>query len=650
MSRFQLFVLDEDRKPLLNRLQHFADVHFMDVRRNSAESEETLPTPDTTEEWQTVTESISKVQWMLQTLKPHAATKGMIADMKEGLPRYTLDEINEIARTYPWQELHDKLQNSYARGEEAKQNITALKSEIEDLKPWADQNVPVEQLRSGDVSVIQWGTLQQKQLPLLEELTNDLDYLVIDRLKEEKNMLYLQVAFLKENAHAVDDALRKAGFQPFVTQDTGTPAENIAKREQFIHEAEKVRKDANHAIAAQAGELPELYALYEALQNERVKLDAQSRFGRTSYTTAIEGYVPTKKEDALRRAVSEVAGDSYVMDLTPAERDADEVPIKLENNGVVKPFESLTTMYAMPKYNEIDPTPFFAPFYWVFFGMMGADIGYGLILLIGTAIALKFFNLKPSMRSFVKFFFYLSISVILWGFVYGSFLGGLIPLPYLIDMNSDFMLLLILSITMGAIHLFFAMGLAAYMKIRDGKPMDAFFDVGLWYMAIIGAIVWGLGVAGILPSMAGRIGLIVMVIGMVGIVLFGARDSNSIVGRLVGGLYSLYGISSYIGDFVSYSRLMALGLSSAFIGVAVNLIVNMLFNVGIVGYIVGFLVFIGFHLFNVFLTMLSGYVHTARLTYVEFFGKFYEGGGVPFKQFVSPPKYIDLNTQEVTKS
>ena len=337
-------------------------------------------------------------------------------------------------------------------------------------------------------------------------------------------------------------------------------------------------------------------------------------------------------------------------DFTDAERDNAEVPIRLKNNSLVSPFESLTEMYAMPHYNEIDPTPLFAPFYWLFFGMMGADIGYGIILLAITFVALKFFNLTEGMRRFVKFFFYLSFAVIGWGVIYGSFLGGLVAMPALIDMNKDFMVMLILSVALGLVHLFFAMAIKAYMSVRDGNPMDAFYDVGLWYMALVGAILWLLGSFLPLPAIVGKIAMVVMIIGMVGIVLFGARDSESIVGRLVGGLYELYGISSYIGDFVSYTRLMALGLSSAFIGYAANLIVGMLFQAGIIGYILGFVVFLGFHFFNVFLTMLSGYVHTARLTYVEFFGKFYEGGGVPFKKFVHPPKYIEYKTQEVTKS
>lgn len=648
MSRFQLYIFDNDRKPLLKRLQKFADVHFVDVRRH--EEEEGLPAPDVSLEWQQNNEVISKVQWMLQLLHPHAPAKGMIEGMKKGLPDVSLNHLYEMQESYPWEELYEFLQTVHQTGEEKKNQIAARKQEIDELTPVADTDIPLEALGERPLTVTLWGTVQGKLLESFVEQTKDEPYLVLEEIAEQGQTRYWQASFLKEDRVRQEDLLRKAGFQPLALTGKGTPKERIRVLHEEIETLEAEREESKNRIQSKLKELPSLQELFEALQNRKLRLEAQANFGRTDYTTTIEGYVPTEALPRFEKAVQEISGEAYAMEVAEAERDSPEVPIRLKNNGLVKPFESLTEMYAMPHYNEIDPTPLFAPFYWLFFGMMGADIGYGLIVLAVTFVALKFFNLTDSMRRFVKFFFYLSFAVIGWGFVYGSFLGGLIPLPFLIDMNNDFMLLLILSIAMGLIHLFFAMGIAAYMKIRDGKPMDAFYDVGLWYMALVGAILWLLSSFLPMPAVVGQVAMIVMIVGMVGIVLFGARDAGSIPARLIGGLYSLYGISSYIGDFVSYSRLMALGLSSAFIGVAANLIVRMLFGAGPLGYVLGFVVFVGFHLFNVFLTMLSGYVHTARLTYVEFFGKFYEGGGVPFKRFVHPPKYIQYKSQEVTKS
>ena len=186
--------------------------------------------------------------------------------------------------------------------------------------------------------------------------------------------------------------------------------------------------------------------------------------------------------------------------------------------------------------------------------------------------------------------------------------------------------------------MFTALGMKAYMYIRDGKVLDAIYDVVFWYMALGGPIAYAL--------IGNKICLYVMAVGMVGIVLFAGRDAKSIGGRLGSGVYELYGISSWVGDFVSFLRLMALVLSGGFVAYAVNVIVKMLFGAGIGGIIGGILVFVVFQLFNMFLSYLSAYVHSLRLIYVEMFGKFYEGGGAKFREMLEDTKKIIINRGE----
>jgi V/A-type H+-transporting ATPase subunit I len=172
--------------------------------------------------------------------------------------------------------------------------------------------------------------------------------------------------------------------------------------------------------------------------------------------------------------------------------------------------------------------------------------------------------------------------------------------------------------------------------------LDALYDVGFWIMILVGAILYFVNMAIPMAPVVKTIATVLMVVSAIGIILTGERGASSIVGRIFGGLYSLYGISSYVGDFVSYSRLMGLGLSGGFIGAAINMMVRMLLPNGIVGIVAAVILFVGGQIFNLFIGALGAYVHAIRLTYVEFFSKFYEGGGKAFNLFRSKPKYINL--------
>ena len=199
---------------------------------------------------------------------------------------------------------------------------------------------------------------------------------------------------------------------------------------------------------------------------------------------------------------------------------------------------------------------------------------------------------------------------------------------------------------LGGIHIFFALGIQAYMDIRDKKPLDALYDVGSWYMIITGAVIAIIAASvGTIPKIVSNGAKILMLLGMIIVLFTGGRGEKSIGGKIGWGVYSLYGITSYFGDFVSYIRLMALALSSAFIAIAVNIIVRMLVGNGFLATVLGIIIFLAFQIFNIFLSFLSAYVHSARLTYVEMFNKFYEGGGIPFKEMVSKSNYFNIEEE-----
>ena len=388
-----------------------------------------------------------------------------------------------------------------------------------------------------------------------------------------------------------------------------------------------------------------LKAHYESLNNEALREKTKEGFMSSKNITLIKGWVFTENADLFEEIVKVETDGIYDLNIYETPKHSKDVPIKLRNNKFVSAFEMITNMYSQPRYNEPDPTPLFSVFYAVFFGMMLADLGYGLLMFIVMFIALRTIELKPGTKNMVRMLFYVSIPTMVWGFIYGSFFGGLIPMNPIIDINSDFNTVLVMALGMGIVHLFFGLAIKGAIYIRDYKFKYVIYDVVFWYMTLIGAIVLVTQIFTDALSKYASIALPVMVVGMVGIVLTNGRDAKTLPGKLISGLYSLYGITNYVGDVVSYSRLMALGLAGASIGVAFNMMIDMVSGMGVISVLLGAVIFMIGHTFNLLISGLSSYVHAARLTYVEFFGKFFVGGGKAFKPFIATPTYIKIGEE-----
>lgn len=642
MSKFSLFAFDSEREDLLHELQKFKYVHFLDQEENESLKDEGLKNISVSEKVVAINEEITKVRYGIDLLSKYFERDSGIKAMQKGKENFDFMSFEKKAKEIDYLPLYAQLRELNTKKEALNQEASKLNTLVDELTPWTKLNTSIKSLNSFRQTEVNMGTVPKK---LKEKLQSDLlstQYTYLEILSEDKDNLYILALYSKSEEEMVEEILRNNSFTKARLSIEGRPIEEITRLNKELNAIEEDLRSLENEIKGLSNNLPDLELVYDYLMNKKLRIASSEKFLMTENVNVIKGYVPEKMITEFTEKIKKVLGKVYYLDIKEAELDDPEVPTLLENSKFAKSFESLTGMYALPKYNEIDPTPLLAPFYLIFFGMMAADVAYGLIMLIGTVFVLKTFNLSESMKQSIKFFFYLSFSVIFWGFLYGSFFSGIIPLPGLFDPAVDYNSLLILSIIFGLIHIFFALGISAYINIRDGRVKDAIFDVGFWYMALIGAIVYLLGMVVTLPSVARTIAMVVMVLGMLGIVATGGRDAQSIGGKIGGGIYELYGISGYVGDFVSYSRLMALGLSGGFIAGAVNMMAGMLVNKGIIGIIGAVIIFIGGQMFNLGLSLLGAYVHTIRLTFVEFFGKFYEGGGKDFDLFISKPKYVNL--------
>lgn len=634
MSEFQLYVLNKDLPNVLAEMQSFGGVSFRNLNKQAHEEFKQVESNYDFQENRRLQEYIKKTIAAIEKHEKHTMT---IKDRKKQ-SRHLLDKLSYEELMMKAQEIDiDELLSIYA---EDYDSMDHTPSDFTEYKPWSHQKLDVDVLHEFvNTQPILRTFKSENRIALEEELAscNAIYYMI----KEEEAESILIAIVSKSNCddmEVFDEMFKmdKRSARSLELQDEVAYMQNAASS--ILKK--RVSIEENYHSSFEIKEQLRIY--YEYLRNIEVLEKSKENFIASDHFVVIGGYVEDEYANAFKEKMEEVSNQHCEIQTTAAKSDNPEVPVKLKNKGVFKTFEIITNMYSIPRYDEIDPTPYLSIFYAVFFGMMLADVGYGLVIGIGAFLLSKSNRVSPNMKPLLRFLSVLSIPTIIWGFVYGSFFSGAIPLHAYIDLNNDFYTVLLLSLVFGIVHLFFGLALKGYLHIRNGKPLYVIFDVVFWYMALVGAIILVSGMFTDIFNDYRHIAKIIMIIGMVGIVLTNGREAKSIPGKFASGLYSLYGISNYIGDIVSYSRLMALGLAGSSIAMAFNMIIELLSGFGIPGIIGGAIFFFIGHGFNMFISGLSAYVHSARLTYVEFFGKFYTGGGVPFQPFRASATYIQI--------
>ena len=630
MKKFKLFALEKDRKSLLKELQKFSYVHFVKTK----EDDESLKEIELNQDMTIIKEKNQKVKWMLNYF-----SKLFPKETKKEIDESSIKEtlfvlLEQQASKYDFSNDYENLANISGEIDSNKEEIANLETYRKELSKWLNIKESLGNLKAFKTAKFFLGTVAKKNFEPLKDNLRNFDHTYIEEISDESSQVNIMLLTSNTEEKELKNELKTYSFTEtnfdFDTSFTDEYEKTKNREEELKKANEKLKEKVEKLLKL----IPKLLIQKEYLDNALIRETVVSNFKATDTVNIIEGYIPLDMEEEFKKIVNKNSNKSNYLEITEVDKDDEEVPILLKNSGITGLFASITQMYALPRYNEIDPTAILSIFYWIFFGMMVADFAYGLILFILSGLALMIGKFDENKRKFLKFFFALSFSTMIWGLLYGSAFGDLIKLPtQVLDSSKDFMSIFILSIIFGAIHLVIALGIKAYILIKNGYFMDVIYDVFLWYLTLTSLIILLLAGRFGLSEFTKNIFIACAVIGMLGIVVFGARDAKTLVGRIGGGLYSLYGITSYIGDFVSYLRLMALGLAGGFIASAINIIVKMLVSKGILGIILGIVVFTLGQSFNIFLSFLSSYVHTSRLTYVEFFSKFYEGGGKAFKKF-----------------
>lgn len=516
-----------------------------------------------------------------------------------------------------------------------------LTYEKEALALWEGLDVPLGLRRTGETSVM-LGSFAAgiNREAVTEALDAQVPLLHIEWAGSSKQQ---QCAMLICHNSVLDEAVeavRALGFSQISPDEAEAEAEMketaLARRRTLSREIEDVGSNIyllKQEVSRHSDKRDELKLLYDRLEQEISKEEAKERLAQSGRIFALEGWISSPEQEELEKRIGSFTCAYEMTD--PGE--GDDVPVKLKSNRLTRPMNMVTEMYSLPVYTGIDPNGLIMPFFIVFFGIMYADLGYGLILIAISLISKKW---KPRgmIGYMMDIMFQVGISTAVFGLLLGGFFGDLIPafsetflgkrieLWAIIDPLQDPMTIMIFSLILGAVQIIVGMAVKAYLCFRDGRPLDAFLDVGTWWLLFIGIGLWVMGY-----------GYWVAAAGALSLVLTQGRNSPTIIGKLVGGIASLYDITGYLSDVLSYIRLMALMLATSVIASVVNLLGSMTGNV--IGFIIVFLVG---HALNMGINIVGTYVHTVRLQYLEFFGKFYEEGGRPFSPLQIKTKYHDI--------
>lgn len=666
MQRISLCALKKNRKAILERLQELGAMEI-DIRLEDDSGYTTMDVSNSKATFEKKAQTADRALEILQRYAPEQT--GMLASLA-GKPLIDKPMFEKAAQDQDrFIDMADRIVTMDKRVAEETARVQKLKDQMEALVPWMGLTVPVSYSGTRRVSILIGaisGTLNLENIyELIGKFAPDVEAVDVEIISVDRDFTYLAVVCLAAEVQAVEEALRAGGFSKPAQAVDKIPARYREELQEETEAALEEVKRLKSEITNLAGHRQNLRLVSDYYRMRAEKYGVLGKLPQTTNTFALSGYVPAK--DA--RKIADEFADKYDAAVELEEiGEEEEAPVLLKNNYFAESGEGVLASFGLPGKGEVDPTMIMTVFYVFLFGIMLSDAAYGLIVAAACgALLVKFPRMSLNMKKSIRLFFWCGLSTLFWGVMFGGYFGDAISVisstffgkevsipPLWFAPLDEPMRMLVWSMLFGLIHLYTGLFVKAYMYIRDGKILDAVCDVGFWLLLITGLVLILMPteifasisqMTFVFPEPLNMLAKGMAIVGAVGILLMSGRDKKNHWGlRIALGAYDLYGITSWLSDILSYSRLLALGLATGVIASVFNQMGSM-FGSGIIGAILFIIVFVIGHIFNIAINLLGAYVHTCRLQYVEFFGKFYEGGGREFHPFRSNTKYVDVKEE-----
>ncbi len=644
VNKFHIFAHLSIKEQLLEELQKLGSVEIIHISKKTV-----------FHDWENIEENLdanisaelNKVKFCIDLLSNYQEEKNnglkSLFSSKETLD-YT--KLVELSQQLEYNELYQQCKDFDNELNNLKLQENKLKAIELELKDWKELELDLSTINQSKYVRYLLGSIAKNNLDsFFNEVKQHSKLNVIQTIKEEKNKSNIIVISVKENIEEIQRIAQKYHFEiyKYNYNFSGSPIQILKEISKELSDISKRRKKIELELKDIFKNNQSIYKIYDFLSINKEKEEVSEYLKKSEQSFVIKGWIREKDISRLQSRLKEHF-KAYEAYFSEPNKD-DQVPVSLDNHKFVKPFEVITELYSLPNYFEMDPTPILSIFYFIFFGFCLSDVGYGAVMAILCYLAINKLGLEGSARKFFRLLYYCGIAGIFGGIVVGSWFGDILSyLPPIFDNIRYFLVqkvslfdptdnpipLLIFSLSLGVIQVYMGIILKFLDNLKKDRLIDGLMDQISWLILLTGIIL--LLVQGMLAPIFGKIAWFLLIIGVLTLIFTQGRTNKNIIMRIGSGILSLYNITGYFSDVLSYSRLFALGLATGIIATMFNMLATMA-NVPYIGiFLTLIILFIG-HVFNLLISGLSAFIHDARLQYVEFFTKFYQAGGVAFKPF-----------------
>ncbi len=598
------------------------------------------------ERYNLINRELSRIKDGISFLREYVTFKSSIVDIfvPQKLP-LTEEERTDLIERFKKDNGYETIELWEKSLEEIKNQTSSLIQDRETLLPFHNVNYPIKKIKElKDIEVYFCQVKRYEFDSFLEETRSILGDIAI--ALQTPQYIYFIIAIHKNALGDIKGTFSKYAIITYnIERFSEVPPKEIERIELHLKQLEE-RKNRILEEIKNKGEdfIKALYVLYDNYQNESLLYETLNKGVHTKNAFFLTGWIREKDKEGINEILEKKFKDLYIV-FSPPSPD-EEPPIALENNSLVTPFETVIGIYGMPNSKEFDPTPLIAPFFAIFFALCLTDLAYGIILALLSFYLYKTVLIEKSRKKLLHLLLVEGIVTIFTGAITGGWFGNATEVfPFLRSLNpirvkltlldpmKDPVSFLILSLVLGFIQILFGLGVKMVLNFKRGLYKDAVFDQLFWILFLVGIpLAAGTTMIESLKPFSRHMTYFVGIMA-IALVLTQGRYQKSIILKITSGLGKLYSVMGYISDIISYSRLLALGLSTSVIAIVVNELVKTFSTIPILGGIIGIIVFIGGHLFNLIINAFGAFVHSSRLQFVEFFTKFFEGGGREFKPF-----------------